>query len=34
MKFEKKPVPAELVPEAKEWRDKMIEPRPRRTKRS
>ncbi len=25
MKFEKRPVPAELVAEAKEWRDKMIE---------
>ena len=25
MKFEKKPVPAELAAEAKEWRDKMIE---------
>src|SRR5438270_471298 len=25
MKFEKKPVPAELQPEAKEWRDKLIE---------
>jgi elongation factor G len=25
MKFEKRPVPAELVAEAKEWRDKMVE---------
>ena len=25
MKFEKKPVPAELAAEAKEWRDKMVE---------
>ena len=25
MKFESKPIPAELVAEAKEWRDKMVE---------
>src|SRR5436305_6920014 len=25
MKFEKKPIPAELLPEAKEWHDKMVE---------
>ena len=25
MKFEKKPIPAELADEAKEWRDKMVE---------
>ncbi len=25
MKFEKKEIPAELLPEAKQWREKMIE---------
>src|SRR5678816_3086550 len=25
MKFEKKPIPAELAAEAKQWRDKMVE---------